>query len=115
MPRWQRAYVIAACALIGGALAYALADWSRWPRLTYLPLAGEVTMHAPAGAIAITYLGMIAWGIGGAACGALAGAGVAAAVRRPLPDRVLQLAGAWAITAILLAGLYFTWTLWPWM
>ena len=114
MPRWQRAFVIAACALIGGALAYALCDWARWPKLAYLPLRGHFTLHA-GDAIAITYPGMLAWGAGGAACGALLGAAACAIVRRPLPDRVLRLLGAWAITAILLAGLYFTWTLWPWL
>ena len=114
MPRWQRAYVIAACALIGGALAYALCSWSSWPRLSYLPLEGRWTLH-PGNALAINYPGMLAWGLGGAASGALVGAAACAIWRRPLPARALQLAGAWAITAILLAGLYFTWTLWPWL
>lgn len=114
MPRSQRAFVIAACAVIGGAFAYAACDWGQWPKLAYLPITGGVTMHAPAGALAITYLGNVAWGTGGAACGAVVGALVCAMVRRPWPDRALQLVGAWAITAILLAGSYYTWSLWPW-
>jgi hypothetical protein len=114
MPRWQRAYAIATCALIGAALAYALCDWAQWPRLSYLPVRGTWTMHPPGGAIAITYFGNVAWGIGGAACGALIGGGVVAIVKRPLPERALQLLGAWSITAILLVGAYFTWTVWPW-
>jgi hypothetical protein len=114
MPRWQRAYVIAACAVIGGAFAYAACDWGQWPRLAYLPLSGELTFHAPAGAIAITYPGVVAWGLGGAACGALVGAALCAIVRKAWPERALLLVGAWAITAILLAGAYYTWSLWPW-
>jgi hypothetical protein len=114
MQRWQRAYVIAACALIGGAFAYAACDWGLWPRLTYLPLSGELVMHAPAGTLGITYLGVVAWGVGGAAAGALVGAALCAIVRKPWPDRALQLFGLWAITAILLAGSYFTWSVWPW-
>jgi hypothetical protein len=29
-------------------------------------------------------------------------------------DRTLQLFGAWSITAVILAGSYYTWSLWPW-
>lgn len=114
MPRAHRAYVIAICAVIGAAFAYAASDWGQWPRLTYLPISGEVVMRAPAGAIAIVYLGTVAWGLGGGACGALVGVIACAVWRRPLPDRALLLAGAWAITAILLAGSYYTWSLYPW-
>ena len=114
MPRWQRAYVIAVCAVIGGAFAYAACDWGQWPRLTYLPLRGELTMQPPPGALSITYLGVVAWGVGGAAAGALVGAGLCAIARRAWPDRALRLFGAWAITALLLAGSYYTWSLWPW-
>ena len=114
MPRWQRAFVIATCAIIGCCLAYALCDWAQWPKLAYLPLRGELVMHVPAGAIAVTYLGNVAWGLGGAATGALLGAAVCAIAKKPLPERALQLLGAWSITAILLTGFYFTWTAWPW-
>lgn len=114
MPRWQRVFVLAACTVIGGAFAYAACDWGQWPRLAYLPLVGRLTMRPAAGAIAITYPGVVAWGLGGAACGAIVGAALCAAVRRPWSDRALQLFGAWAITAILLAGSYYTWNLWPW-
>jgi len=114
MPRWQRAYVIATCAVIGGALAYTLCDWGSWPKLTYLPITGELALHAPPDAVAMAYPGIALWGACGAACGALAGALLARIARRPWPDRTLQLFGAWAITAILLAGAYYTWNLWPW-
>ena len=46
MPREQRAYVIAMCAIIGGAFAYAACEWGRWPRLSYYPLQGDVTFDA---------------------------------------------------------------------
>jgi hypothetical protein len=114
MPRWQRAYVIATCALIAGAFAYAACDWGHWPRLTYLPVSGELVWHAPPGAITMTYWGTILWGLGGAAIGSLVGVGVCSVVRRTLSDRWILLFGAWAISAILLAGAYFTWALWPW-
>lgn len=113
MSRGHRAYVIAMCAIIGGAFAYAASDWGRWPRLLYLPLSGEL-MTAPTGAIAIHYAGLIAWGTGGACTGALVGAVACRVVPRQWPVRVYQLLGAWAITAMLLAAAYFLWSLWPW-
>jgi hypothetical protein len=113
MPRDQRAYVIAMCAIIGGAFAYAACEWGSWPRLTYLPLRGEVTLGAAPG-ISIVYLGVVAWGLGGLVCGALVGALLCRVAPRPWPERALHLFGAWAISALLLAGGYFTWSLWPW-
>ncbi|MFT3699354.1 MAG: hypothetical protein QM831_39770 [Kofleriaceae bacterium] len=111
MPRWQRVFVIASFALIGAAFAYAACDWGQWPRITYLPVAGQLTMKAPPGAIAMMYFGIIAWGLGGMVTGALVGAIACRVWNKPLPDRALQLAGAWAITAIVLAGSYYTWRL----
>lgn len=114
MPAWQRAYIIATCAIIGGAFAYAANDWGHWPKLIYRPLTGDLAMSAPPGAITIGYFGIIAWGLGGAAVGSLVGAMLCAIVKKPWPDRVLHLFGAWSITAIVLAGSYYTWNLWPW-
>ena len=114
MPRAHRAYVIAMFAVIGGAFAYAAADWGNWPRVTYLPLTGDVVLRAPAGALAMPYVGTVLWGFGGAACGALAGVIACNLWKRPLPDRVLLVVGTWAIAALVLAGSYFTWSLWPW-
>ena len=114
MPRWQRAYVIAMCAIIGGAFAYAACDWGQWPRLTYQPLTGSVLTKQPPGLVTINYIGTVAWGLGGAAVGALVGFGLCAATKKPWPERALQLFGAWAITGIVLAGSYYTWSLWPW-
>ena len=113
MPRQQRAYVIAMTAIIGGAFAYAACEWGRWPRLTYLPLSGDVTFDSTP-SIAIVYLGIVLWGIGGLVVGALVGVVLTKIFPRPWSDLVLRLFGAWAITALLLAGGYFTWSLWPW-
>lgn len=76
LSRGHRAYVIAMCAIIGAAFAYAACDWGRWPRLVYLPLRGEVAM-SPVADLSIIYLGNVAWGLGGR--------GVR---RRPRRDRV---------------------------
>jgi hypothetical protein len=114
MPRWQRAYAIATCALIGGALAFALCDWARWPRLVYLPLRGELAMQAPSGAVAVPYYGVVLWLVGGMLVGAVVAAIACRVWRRVLPDRALQLLGAWAITALVLAGGYYTFQVWPW-
>lgn len=113
MPRAQRAYVIAMSAIIAGAFAYAACDWGRWPRVTFLPLRDELALQ-PSAAVSVTYLGGVAWGLSGMITGALVGALLCRAAPRPWPDRVLRLFGAWALTAILLAGAYFTWALWPW-
>ncbi len=113
-PRWQRAFVIAACAAIGGGFAYAACDWGQWPRLAYLPVVGRFSFHVPPGSVAMLYPGIILWGLGGTATGALAGAALAVAWRKPWPDRALQLFGGWAIAAVVLAGCYYTWNLWPW-
>jgi len=111
MPAWQRAYVVAMCAIIGGAFAYTACDWGRWSRIIYHPLTGDLAMTPKAGAITINYLGTVAWGLGGAAVGSVVGW---AMVKRAWSDRTLHLFGAWAITGILLAGSYYTWNLYPW-
>jgi hypothetical protein len=113
MPRQQRAYVIAMCAIIGGAFAYAACEWGQWPRLGYEPLQERWTFER-SHAIRMLYIGIVLWGIGGLVCGALVGAGLTKIFPRTWSDLVLRLFGAWAITAILLAGSYFTWSLWPW-
>lgn len=114
MPRAQRAFLIATCAIIGGAFAYAACEWGQWPRLRYLPLQGDLTFEAGGSNTAMVYWGILLWGFGGIACGALVGALLVKIFPRAWTDRTLHLFGAWAITAILLAGGYFTWALWPW-
>lgn len=112
-PVGERAYVIAMCAIIGGALAYAACEWGQWPRVAYLPLSRTLARAGDPG-IAIVYPGIVLWGLGGLAAGGLTGAALRALAPGPWPLRALQLLGAWAITALLLAGGLFTWALWPW-
>jgi hypothetical protein len=114
---FQRAYLVACCAIIGGSLAYWLAHWAELPVLLYVPLQRRWTFEPPLTTPAITYFGLLLWGGAGTLCGALAGAGIDAAanaaLRRPLSASALRLFGAWAITAFVLTGWYYTWNLWP--
>ena len=114
VPRAQRVYVIAMGAIIGGAFAYAACDWGTWTHLAYLPLQGGFAMGARFGGIAMHYYGLVLWGLGGLAVGAGLGAIAGAVWPRPWPQTALRVLGAWAIAAVLLAGSYFTWSLWPW-
>jgi hypothetical protein len=110
--RWQRAYTIATWGVIGAAFAYAACTWARWPRLTYFPVTGEWAIAPPtATSITITYPGIVLWGLGGLVTGALVGAGLCRLIKT---ERWNGLFGAWAITAVLLAGFYYTWSVWPW-
>jgi hypothetical protein len=114
VPAWQRTYLVACAALIGFAIAYALCDYAGWPRLVYAPLEGALRLERPPiGRNEVGYLGMVAWGAGGGLVAGLAATAAARARRRPLPGRWLRIVGAWALTAVLLAGAFHTWSLWP--
>jgi hypothetical protein len=114
VPAWQRTYLVACAAVIGFAVAYALCDWAAWPRAVYAPLERSLRLERPpVGRDEISYLGMVAWGAGGALVAVLAALAALHFVRRPLASRWLRLAGAWALTAVLLAGAFHTWSLWP--
>lgn len=113
MPVAQRAFVIAACAIIGGSFAYAACNWGNWPTLRYVPLTGELTFGGGP-PTSMLYWGFTLWGLGGLVCGALVGVALVRIFPRAWTDRTLHLFGAWAITALLLAGGYYTWSLWPW-
>jgi hypothetical protein len=114
MPPWQRTYLVACALVTGFAVAYALCDYASWPRLIYAPVDGSLRLdEPPIGRDEVGYLGMVAWGAGGALLGGLAAFAAARAIRGPLPARWLRLAGAWALTAVLLTGAFHTWSLWP--
>jgi hypothetical protein len=114
MPRWQLRWAIACCAIVGWSLAYALASWSQWTRLVYDPLARTWAWRSRmTSAVPIDYWGLVLWGLGGATLGAVIALVGARVWRRPLPRGAQLLLGAWALTAFLYAGTYFTWTLWP--
>jgi hypothetical protein len=112
-PRWQRAYLIACCAIIGGAFAYWVPSWAEAPILAYLPIERAWTFSPPAHTVAMVYVGLLLWGAAGALVGALVGAASARLWRRPLSAAALRLFGAWAFSAIVLTGWYYTWALWP--
>ncbi|MCB9570977.1 MAG: hypothetical protein H6709_02705 [Kofleriaceae bacterium] len=112
VPPWQRRYLIATTAIVGWALGYALAAWSQWPRVMYDPLRRAWLVRArPGSPVPIDYWGLMLYGASGAAVGGAAALLALAAWRRPVPARVLNLLGAWAITAFVLGGGYFMWTL----
>ncbi len=113
-PRWQDVQVIGCAMVIGWALAYALCDWSGWPRLTYDPYVGRWYWAAgPTQSVPINYQGNLLWGVGGGVVAGLAAAAGLAMWRRPLPPALLDLSSVWAVTAVGLAGTYYTWNLWP--
>jgi hypothetical protein len=112
-PPWQRAYLLACCAIIGGALAYWLPHWAGLPVLLYIPLERRYTFTPPLASPAITYYGLLLWGAAGTLVGGVAGFAIARLVRRPLSATALRVFGAWALTAFVLTGWYYTWNLWP--
>jgi len=113
-PRWQRVFAIATAAVIGWSLAYALADWGGWHRLTYDSHHGSWSWPTgPTPRVPINYYGGLLWGAGGAVVGGAIAALAARAWGRPLPAPVIALLGAWALTGIALTGAYYTWMLWP--
>jgi hypothetical protein len=115
MPRWQRAYVCATCAVIGFILAYVLCDFGTWPRLIHYPYDGsfDVAPGPQGGRVGMAYVGMFLWGIGGGLVGGGIGAAVTLVWRRPLPQQAFGLLAAWTLTAFFLGGTYYTWNLWP--
>jgi hypothetical protein len=113
VPRWQRVYLTACALVIGYAGTYSLAEWSAWPKLFYFPLRGEWALYGrPPTPLAMGYLGLVAWGAGGALVAAAA-AWLVSGWLPALGDRAIKLVGAWTLTAFLLAGTFFTWNLWP--
>jgi hypothetical protein len=113
-PPWQRTYVIAMAAIIGGLIGYGLCDWGGWTRLQHDPYTGAWWWQSgPSQRIPINYYGNLLWGVGGGAVGALFGSVAMRLHRRRVPPAVINLLGAWALTAFALAGLYYVWTLWP--
>ena len=108
----ERAYLVGAGAVIGFALAYALPALAGWPLAIYEPLAHRFSLGLPAGGVTLGYFGQVLWGLLGGLLGA--GMGVGAAWRgKSLTEATSILAVAWALTALVLVGAYFTWLNWP--
>jgi hypothetical protein len=112
-PPWQRAYLVTCCAIIAGAVAYWLPHWAQLPIWSYLPVERRWTFDPPSSAVVISYFGLLLWGVAGVVVGTIAGVGLARIINRPLSVSALRLVGAWAITAFVLTGWYYTWNLWP--
>ncbi len=114
--QWQRTYVSACAAVVGCCVAYVACDFGDWPRLTYFQF--ERVWRWTQGqlsALPSNYVGTVFWGaVGGCTAGIFAWVGCYV-LGRPISHRWLRLWGAWAITAFLVGGLYYTWNLWPFL
>lgn len=114
MPRWQRIYLAACGGVIGYAIAYVASDFGPLPRATYDPIGHAwLLVTRPDTPEPMAYYGMLLWGLCGGIVGAAAVLLATKLASRELSRRWLHLAGAWALTAVGLAGMYFTWNLWP--
>lgn len=114
MPRWQRVYVAWCSAVAAYSVAYAAVDFLRLPRVYHFQIERTFRItNQPGGPLPSGYVGLWLWAIvAGAAVGLLAWA-VTWRSTRPLGPRGLGLAAAWALTAVALAGAYYTWNNWP--
>ena len=114
MPRWQRIHLSLCAFLCAYALVYAAVDYLRLPRLVYVPHARAFRFHdAPPGALEMAYFGMWLWAL---LAGVAAGGAVYLALGRkktPVSSRGLGLGVAWSVTALVLAGAFYTWHNWP--
>lgn len=114
MPRWQRIYLAACAALIGGALGAILCQYAGWPRLTYHPYRRTFAFAPPSGsAVELGYVGIALWAAIGAAVLGAAAAVVGRLSRRELGVASQRLLAGWALTAAGLALVYPLWSLWP--
>lgn len=113
MPAWQRRFVIACAAVIGYCVAYVVCDFGGFSKLTYDPLDRTWFFTDQPTPIAMGYLGIVLWGLGGAAVASAIAYVATRLLDRELPGQVNNLMGAWALTAFAYAGVYYTWGLWP--
>jgi hypothetical protein len=108
----ERVYFAVCAGLIGFVLCYALPIYAHLPHHFYDPIAHAWLWTSSAGPVPMGYWGQMVWALSGA----LLLAGVASAVTRwlrPASERTIWLWGAWALTAALIVGGYFTWNNWP--
>ena len=113
MNRGERSFFAACAALIGFALAYALPIYARLPHHFYDPIARRWMLARSAGPIPMGYVGQIVWGVAGALVAGGACAIIVARLRHEPTERAYGLWGAWALSALVLVGAYFTWNNWP--
>ncbi|HUH05279.1 MAG TPA: hypothetical protein VML75_24945 [Kofleriaceae bacterium] len=113
MPVWQRRFLIACAAVIGYCVGYVVCDFGELQKLTYDPIARGWLMTSQPTPMSMAYPGMVLWGLSGALVAGGLAYGATRLVNRELPGRVERLMGAWALTAFVFAGGYYTWGLWP--
>ena len=101
----------AGAAVIGFVLAYALPPYAKLPNLFYDPVGRRFFVSATAGAVPMSYYGLLIYGSVGAAIGFLL---ATAAVRRDtVGESVHLLWPAWVATSVLIVMAYFAWGNWP--
>ena len=110
-PRTRPSYFAACGAVMGWALGVLLPSYGRWPMLFYDPAAGRWFVARSAGPLPIGYYGLLLYGLMFTLVGAAAGGLVGR--RRGQSDDAGWLAAAWALTAVLVSGAYYTFQLWP--
>ena len=108
-----RAFVCVCAGAIAFALGYALPILFQVPNFYYDPLARRFFVGERAGSLPMGYYGQIAWALSLAALVALGAWSVTGRrTREPRPG-TLTLLTAWALSALVLVGVYFTWSNWP--
>jgi len=107
-------YFAACGAVIGWSLGVLVPSYGRWPMLFYQPAHpadARWFVARSAGALPIAYYSLLLYGLlfalTGAAAGALAGRRIGESADAP------WLGAAWALTAVLVSGAYYTFQLWP--
>jgi hypothetical protein len=105
-----RRYFAACGAIIGWSAGIVLPGYGRWPKLFYDPAAHRWFFARTAGALPLSYYGLLLWGI----LGALLGAGAGRLLGKRRSDaRSIGLCAAWTLTAVIGTLAYYTFELWP--
>jgi hypothetical protein len=102
---------VAVCAgVVAFCLMYVAVDYARLPHLFYYQLERVWRFETRAtGSLPSGYVGLWTWAIGAGVVVGGAAAGITRRSRRPLGERGLTLALAWAATAFVLAAAYYGW------
>ena len=108
-----RAYFIACAALVGFALSYTLPIYAQLPHHFYDPVNRRWRLAVRLGPIPMGYVGQIVWGVAGALIAGGIASIIVARLRQEPSERAYGLWAAWALSALVLVGAYFTWNNWP--
>jgi hypothetical protein len=114
VPGWQRAYLAVCAGIVGFTLGYVIVDYLKIPRVFHFQhehdLGWRRTVSDP---VPSGYVGLWLWALIAGLVLAAVALGVTRFVKRPLAERGLGLALAWAGTAFAIAAGYYTWNNWP--